>query len=365
MPLAQEATHRAADQQWSARHPVTATRITQRGPLSALVLQCVTRTAETDGDALGGLATQALAASPGIAVDDDIQLALFVLYASSYGSIPGLDPELEWDPALIETRRALEAAFEAELRETVAIPDLPEPTADAVARALFAFTSEDDGPSLSRYIAKKATIEQAREFLIQRSIYTLREADPHSWAIPRLHGRAKAALVEIQADEYGNGRPDRVHATIFAATMRGAGLDDAYGAYLDDVPAETLASLNAMSMFGLNRRLLGAIVGHLAAFEMTSSIPNRMYGDGFRRLGFGGDVTDYFDEHVEADAVHEQIAGRDLAGALAEDHPELLPDIMFGAAVCMRVDGRMGALMFERWSAGESSLRPRVGGASA
>ncbi len=107
--------------------------------------------------------------------------------------------------------------------------------------------------------------------------------------------------------------------------MRGVGLDSTYGAYVDLVPAPVLASLNAMSMFGLNRRLLGAIVGHLAAFEMTSSLPNRMYGDGFRRLGFGEDVTDYFDEHVEADAVHEQIAARDLAGALGEDRPEYIP----------------------------------------
>ena len=365
MPPTREATRHSDAHQRSALGRVDGTRITDRGPLSALVLQRLTRGGEVQQDELTELAARAIAVSPGVAADNDIQLALFALYASSYGSIPEFDPDLEWDPALIATRRTLEAAFEAELRETITTPELPEPSADAVARSLFAFTSEDDGPSLSRYLAKKATVEQAREFLIQRSIYTLREADPHSWAIPRLHGRAKAAIVEIQADEYGNGRPDRVHAEIFAATMRGAGLDDAYGAYLDDVPAETLASLNAMSMFGLNRRLLGAIVGHLAAFEMTSSIPNRMYGDGFRRLGFGEEVTDYFDEHVEADAVHEQIAGRDLAGALAEDHPELLPDIMFGAAVCMRVDGRMGALMFERWSAGESSLRSGVGGGSA
>ena len=40
-----------------------------------------------------------------------------------------------------------------------------------------------------------------------------------------------------------------------------------------------------MSLFGLHRRLRGALVGHLAAFEMTSSIPNRRYGDGLRRLG--------------------------------------------------------------------------------
>lgn len=333
--------------------------VTPRGPLSSAVLHHLR--GEPDGDPHDLLARRATGEAGRIAEDDDIQLALFALYASSYGSLEGIRAEAEWDPHLLKTRAILEEAFERELRAAVAVPELPAPTADAVARALFELTGADAGPSLSRFLAKRATLEQAREFLIQRSIYTLREADPHSWAIPRLSGRPKAALVEIQADEYGGGRPDRVHAAIFAKAMRGAGLDDRYGAYVDDAPAVTLASLNMMSMFGLNRRLIGAIVGHLAAFEMTSSIPNRMYGDGFRRLGFDEEVTDYFDEHVEADAVHEQIAGRDLAGTLAEDRPDLLPDIMFGASACLVVDGWAGSRMLDAWERGETSLRTEEG----
>lgn len=330
--------------------------ITARGPLSDAIIRRLTG---GDDVGLGAEAEAALAASADVVRDDDIQLALFVLYASSYGSLPDLDPTLEWDPGVVAARGLLEHAFEQALRASVPMPDLPEPTVDAVGRALFALAEADTGPSLSRYVAKKATEEQMHEFFMQRSIYTLREADPHSWAIPRLSGRAKAALVEIQSDEYGAGRPDRVHATIFARAMRGAGLDETYGGYVDDVPAITLASLNSMSMFGLNRRLVGAIVGHLAAFEMTSSIPNRLYADGLRRLGFTEDVTDYFDEHVEADAVHEQIAARDLAGGLAEDHPELLSDIMFGASACLTVDGWAAGHMLDSWTRGESSLRQR------
>src|SRR5699024_9368723 len=130
---------------------------------------------------------------------------------------------------------------------------------------------------------------------------------------------------------------------------------DTYGAHVDVVPASTLASVTMMSMFGLHRRLRGAIVGHLAAFEMTSSIPNRLYGNGFRRNGFDEATTHYFDEHVEADAVHEQIASRDLAGRLAEDEPDLLPDIMFGAAACLTVDGWAGAHLLRSWEAGTTS----------
>jgi hypothetical protein len=303
------------------------------------------------------LTLDALAAGPDLVTDDDLQLVLFLSFGLSYGGVIDCDDRWEWHPLQVTVRTAIEQRFEAQLRERIDLGELPPPDAEAVAAALFSITSDDSGPSLSRYVAKKATTEEAIEFVIQRSIYTLKEADPHSWAIPRLTGRAKAALVEVQSDEYGGGRPARMHSAIFAKTMRGVGLDDSYGAYVDRAPAVTLASFTMMSMFGLNRRLRGAIAGHLAAFEMTSSIPNRLYGNGFRRLGYGIDVTDYFDEHVEADAVHEQIAGRDLAGGLAEEHPELLPDIMFGARACLYVDGLVGAHMLDCWQAGRSSLR--------
>lgn len=304
------------------------------------------------------LAADALTASSGIATDDDLQITLFLLYACAYGSLDWIDPAWEWNPELLAVRRGIEREFERELRRDVAVGAVPPADAESIAAALFELTAPNPGPSLARYVAKHATLHQVREFVIQRSIYTLREADPHSWAIPRLTGRAKVALVEIQSDEYGGGRPERMHAEIFARTMRGLGLDAHYGGYLDRVPAVTLASQNAMSMFGLNRSLIGAIVGHLAAFEMTSSLPNRSYAEGVRRLGFGDDVAEYFDEHVEADAVHEQIAARDLAGGLGEDHPELIEDILFGAGACLMLDDRAAEHVRAAFEAGESSLRP-------
>jgi len=335
-------------------------RISPRGAVSEALLDALRFQPDAAADEVSRFtdhARDALAARPDLLTDEDLQLTLLLLYGLHYGDTVDADDQWEWHPDLLRTRRAIEREFERQLRERVPVGELPEPTADAVAAHLFALTAEDTGPSLSRFLAKKATEEQAAEFVIHRSIYTRKEADPHSWAIPRLTGRAKAALVEVQSDEYGAGRPERIHAEIFAHTMRGLGLDDTYGAYIDRVPAITLASFTMMSMFGLNRSLRGAITGHLAAFEMTSSIPNRFYGNGFRRLGHGEDVTWYYDEHVEADAVHEQIAGRDLAGGLAEQHPELLPDIVFGAAACLYVDGLAAQHLLESFEAGRSSLR--------
>jgi hypothetical protein len=299
----------------------------------------------------------ALRATDDVLQDDDLQLALFMAYELRYSGLQGIDDDWEWHPEVLALCAAIERLFEAALRERVSLPPLPAPDVESVAAALFELTGADSGPSVSRFLAKKATDEQAREFLILRSIYQLKEADPHTWAIPRIRSRAKAALVEIQADEYGGGRFERMHSELFARTMRGVGLDAGYGHYIDAVPAITLASSNMMTMFGTHRRLRGATAGHLAAFEMTSSQPNRLYGNGFRRLGYDANVTFYFDEHVEADAVHEQIAARDLAGSLVTDEPELLEDVFFGAAAGLYVDGLAGAQQIDAWTAGHSALR--------
>ena len=304
-----------------------------------------------------GQVAEAVSVCDDVIRDDDLQLTLLILQCLHYGDLVANSEPWEWHADLIRARTAIERGFERSLRATVPVPDLPEANAEAVAAALFELTKPSPGPSVPRFIAKHASKEQALEYVMLRSVYTLKEADPQTWAIPRLHGRAKAALVEIQTDEYGGGQSERVHSAIFARMMRDLGLDDAYGAYLDHVPAITIASFTMMGMFGMNRSLRGAMAGHYAAYEMTSSLPNKFLGDGFRRLGYGADVTDYFDEHVEADAVHEQIAGRDLAGGLAEQEPRLLADIMFGANTSLIVDGLAGEDTLSAWKANRSALR--------
>lgn len=333
---------------------------TSRGPAGEILLDVLTARAD-DPDRriaeLGDAVDAALAATDDLLHDDDLQLTLFLFYLLHYGPAPFVVGDWEWHPGLLAVRARIEAEFEHTLRAAVTPPD-PAPTTGAdVSAALFAMTDAVAKPGLAMWAGRNATEEQLREFLVLRTIYTLREADPHSWALPRLRGRAKAAMVEIQSDEYGNGRPGRMHAEIFARTLRGMGLSDEPDHYVDAVPAITLASLNMMSFFGLHRRLRGAVAGQLAAFEMTSSIPNKHYARAFRRHGHGDDVTWYFDEHVEADAVHEQIAGRDLAGGLADDEPELIGDIIFGAAAGIHMDGLVGAHIDDAWSNDRSALR--------
>jgi len=316
-----------------------------RGPLSEALL--------------AGLAHPPHALGPAPEGDDplageDLHLALYLCYELHYRGLAGVDDGWEWEPSLLALRAAVEARFEGALREAVRRPEAAAP--EEMDLALRRVIDADDGPALSRRIETRATHAELLEYLVHRSANLLKEADPYSFAIARLTGAPKAAMVEILADEYGGGRPERVHATLFAEEMAAVGLDPTYGAYLDHTPGVTLAGVNLVSMLGLHRRHRGAVAGHLAVTEMTSSLPNRRYANGLRRLGHG-DATAYHDEHVVADAIHESIAAVDLAGGLARQDPRLGADVLWGAACLLDVEGRFARHVEAAWDAGESSLR--------
>jgi hypothetical protein len=103
-----------------------------------------------------------------------------------------------------------------------------------------------------------------------------------------------------------------------------------------------------MSLFCLNRRLLAAGVGHFAAFEASSSVPSRRIAAGLERLHLG-EAAAYFDEHVEADAVHEQVAARDICGSLVREDPGLAGEIVFGVACALHLDALSSTELLTRW----------------
>ena len=285
---------------------------------------------------------------------DDTQLFLYLCYELHYRGLANVDDAWEWEPSLLALRQAVERRFEDGLAALVGRP-LPV-CADDVPDVLHALIAEASGPSLSRYFLEQGTDHEFQEFAIHRSGYQLKEADPHSWAIPRLSGVAKAALVEIQSDEYGGGKVGASHAELFADTMAALGLDPTYGAYVDRLPGTTLATTNLVSFFGLQHRWRGALVGHLAVFEMTSVEPMGRYSQTLRRLGIPEAARRFYDVHVEADARHEVIAARDLAGGFARAEPGLAGDILFGARALMAVEEQFAAHLLASWASGVSSL---------
>ena len=197
---------------------------------------------------------------------EDAALALWVLYELSYRGFADVPEHLEWDPQLLRLRAVLERDLEARLRSRFTPPDGLSFVAD-----FFDWVADQDGVSLASYVQRTADEEQVRDLLRARSIYHLKESDPVAWVVPRLGVRAKAALMELQYDEYGVGDPNRLHHHLFAVGLDASGLDATYGAYIDEASGEVLEQNNAMSLFGLHRRLRAAALGHLAAFDLTPS----------------------------------------------------------------------------------------------
>jgi hypothetical protein len=311
------------------------------GPVSRRVVECLSRST-------AGRPTVALGVGP-VLTDRDVQLALWTLYELSYRGFDGVDPRREWDVELIELRILLENRLESELRaatrsRVAAAVARPDDIADLV----LDLVENDDGPQLSPYLRRSATADQMRDYLRERSVQQLKESDPQAFLLPRLTGAAKVAMAELQYDEFGGGRPERLHQTMYARTLAAAGLSAAYGAYINDVSAISLASANVMSLFGLNRRLLAAGVGHFAAFEASSSVPSRRVATGLDRLGLAA-AAEYFDEHVEADAVHEQIAARDICGSLVAQDPSVVGEIVFGVASALYLDALSSEELMARW----------------
>ncbi|MDO9485307.1 MAG: iron-containing redox enzyme family protein [Actinomycetota bacterium] len=322
---------------------------TPRGPLSAKLFVALHA-----NDPQGLPYAHQVPLIPDAVGDDDLQLCLWTCYELHYLGFDDVSDDWEWQPELIAFRAALENRMLDGLRRDVKVP-WNEGT--SIADQLWTLVGEDAGKSPARYLQRQATIAQFREYMMHRSIYQLKEADPHTWGIPRLSGRPKAALVEIQMDEYGNGELARMHSHLFTRVLRFLDIADGYGAHIESAPGITLALSNVISMFGLHRALRGSLVGHLAAFEMNSSDPSRRISRGLRRIGADDGACRFYDVHITADSLHEQTAVYDLCGSLVESEPELGEDILFGAAVSLHLEARFAEHVLGRWSLGESSLR--------
>ena len=282
---------------------------------------------------------------------DDLQLALTLCYELHYRGFDGVDDGWEWDPGLLRFRAALEGAFLGALREDVTEPG-------AVDDLLTQLQLEPvDGTGVSHFLKDEGKLWHLREYAAQRSLYHLKEADPQLWVIPRLTGAAKAGMAAVEYDEFGAGRADRVHARLFADLMEDLELDSSYGRYLDAGAPQMLAVINLMSLFGLHRAHRGALVGHFAWVEITSSPGSRRLAQAMERLRAGPAAVHFYAEHVEADAVHEQLVRREVVAGLLRDEPALAADVAFGIAATGWVEDRMEEHLLNSWRAGRSSLR--------
>ncbi|HEV2071558.1 MAG TPA: iron-containing redox enzyme family protein [Acidimicrobiales bacterium] len=322
-----------------------------RGPLSEAVLDVLAGRRPTSQ--LSAYQNAAASSDP---FGEDLQLALYVCYELHYRSFAGVDDVLEWDPDVLRLRALLERPFVDTLHAGVAGGD----DVDGALDQLLVEPADGSGPS--HHLAERGRLWQLREYVVHRSMYHLKEADPQAWVIPRLDGQAKASMVAVEHDEYGAGRGERLHATLFAEMMAALGLDPSYGHYLDLVPAVTLATVNAMSCFGLHRALRGALIGQFASVEITSSPGSARLDRAVQRLA--GDqvaATRFYAEHIEADAVHEQVVRGAIIADLLGRQPELAADVVFGIQADGLLEDRLATHLTAAWREDQSSLLRPLG----
>lgn len=284
----------------------------------------------------------------------DLQLALYICYELHYRGFADVDAGWEWNAGLLHLRGRLENIFLDEVRAQVGEIGAEETAADEMNGLTVEPT---DGEGLSYYMRDNGTWDQMREYFVHRSLYHLKEGDPHAWAIPRLIGQAKASFVAVEYDEFGAGRGARLHQQLFADLLHAADLDASYLGYIDAVPAEALAAVNLMSLFGLHRALRGAAVGHFASTEITSPPGSQRLVDALRRLGAPQACIAFYAEHVEADAVHEQVVRTDVVGDMVSREPHLDRDVVFGIRAHAYVEDRLADHMLRSWDNGRTSLR--------
>lgn len=287
---------------------------------------------------------------------DDGQLSMTVCQELYYRGWADAGRDCEWDPALVEVRVRIEDLFLDAVKHQIS-PFAGDTTADAALGAL----ARTVPTGASDQLARHGTDDEFVDYFAARSIYHLKEADPHAWAIPRLRGASKAAFVAVEFDEYGAGRGERVHQELFGDLLASMELDDRYLGYLDVAPAAVLAPVNLMSCLGLRRSLRGATIGHFAATEMTSPLGSARLLAGLERIDAPEEARHFYREHVEADAVHEQVMRDQVVAPLVADEPWLEADVLFGIGALQVVEDRLDAAFIDAWNAGHSVMGGAVG----
>jgi hypothetical protein len=263
----------------------------------------------------------------------DMQLALHICYELHYRGFAGVDPGWEWNPALLHLRAQFEYEFLAALQH-----DLGAVTADVRAADDMDDLRHQAGPHPAQYLRSDGTWTQMQEYFVHRSFYRFRECDPHSFG---------ARQCEC---------PGRLTKQSFGELMIKAGLDANHLGYIDRLPAQSLAMVNLMSLFGLHRAHRGAAAGRLAAAEAAANQSLGMLREGLERISAPKACIDFYRNYAEISTGPERSAYSEMSALIARE-PALEPDVVFGIRAQQLVEKRLTEHLVKAWRAGRSSLR--------
>lgn len=289
--------------------------------------------------------------------------AMYALYAQNGWSPVGAVRDNQHDPAMAAVLIELERGFQRSLARHE-LPEEPPSDADGFAEWLQEFTLHrelpGDPPSgMPAYLDEAATLDQMKEIVAQRALFFLKEPDPWAMVIPSLHGVAKAGLLDLLLDEYGWGRYDQMHSTIYEELMGELGLETAYDAYAGRSSWEFLATMNLQNMYARHRRLCRRMYGYIYLTEADSPRAMKHYLKAWDRLGLGGNerITKFYELHVTADEGHQDVALSEVIVPVVREEPSAAREIARGVLEGRVTEGAFGRHLHACFSAGRSSLR--------
>jgi hypothetical protein len=311
--------------------------------------------------------TQEAAAVAGRAFDerdpealDVAHRALYRMYSLAMWSPTDAPRHNEHDPTLSKVLRILEAGFERSL-DRVELPGEPPQEAEAFATWLEQLVLESPpfpDPGLGTYLREAATLGQLRDIVAMRSLFFLKEPDPWAMVIPSLRGPAKAGLIDVLLDEYGWGRYEHMHSTVYEVLMDRLGLDTAYDAYFDSTVPEFLAVLNYQGMLARHRRLCRRMYGYIYLVEAESPEAMRGYLAAYDRLGVTDpDIRRFYELHVSADEDHQRVALEEMIVPVVRAEPDARVEITRGVLGGQALEHAFSRHLRDRFTAGRSALR--------
>ncbi len=288
--------------------------------------------------------------------------AIYVLGAQQGWSPVDAVRDNEHDLTLAAVRLELERAFEAQLDRRAVVPnDLPsdpESFGPWLEQLALVRPLPFDGPSMGAFYREHATLDQLSEVVAQRSLFFLKEPDPWTMVIPSLHGRAKAGLIDLILDEYGWGRFDQMHSTVYEVLMGKLGLETSYDHYFDQASWQSLAGLNFQAMLARHRRLCRRMYGYVFLVEASSPGSMRDYLAAYARAGIDDpEVLTFYELHIDADEGHSDVALNEVIMPVVREEPAAMAEIARGVVQGRWIHTLFSTHLHECFSAGRSSLR--------
>lgn len=188
-------------------------------------------------------------------------------------------------------------------------------------------TGPGQNDALFPWLAKFATLEQMRWFLVQEAAGEAGFEDLVALTQVKLPVRAKLEMARNYWDEMGRGHERAMHGPMLAAMAHELHLMPS----IADTCWESLALANLMVGLAANRRYAYQSVGALGVIEMTAPGRVTLVNQGLRRLAAPVAARRYFQVHEGLDVQHSKAWNREVIHSLVAEHPESARAIAEGA----------------------------------